>query len=96
MTDILSLESDSMRVCPRCGYSGQGIDYFRRPGHLALLIGASLFTYGIGGPTEWTKRAREWRSLGATHLSVNTMGSGLSARQHIDAIVKMKPALDAA
>jgi len=52
------------------------------------------FTYGIGGPAEWAKRAREWRDLGATHLSVNTMGSGLSGRQHIDAILKMKQALD--
>ena len=52
------------------------------------------FTYGIGGPAEWTKRARKWRTLGATHLSVNTMGSGLSPRAHIDAILKMKPALD--
>ena len=51
------------------------------------------FGYGIGGPTEWAKRAREWRDLGATHLSVNTMGAGLSARGHIDAILKMKPAL---
>jgi hypothetical protein len=40
------------------------------------------------------KRAREGRDLGATHLSVNTMGAGLSARGHIDAILKMKPALD--
>jgi hypothetical protein len=51
------------------------------------------FPYGIGGPGEWAKRAREWRDLGATHLSVNTMGSGLSAREHIDAIQKMKAAL---
>jgi hypothetical protein len=27
---------------------------------------------------------------------VNTMGSGLSPRAHIDAILKMKPALDEA
>jgi probable F420-dependent oxidoreductase len=54
------------------------------------------FTYGIGGHVEWVKRARAWRALGATHLSVNTMGSGLSARAHIDAILKMKPALDEA
>ena len=51
------------------------------------------FTYCIGGPAEWAQRAREWRDLGATHLSVNTMGSGLSPREHIDAILKMKPAL---
>src|SRR5437867_1501604 len=52
------------------------------------------FSYGIGDPTDWAKRAREWRDLGATHLSVNTMGAGLSPRGHIDAILKMKPALD--
>ena len=44
-------------------------------------------------PAEWAERAREWRDLGATHLSVNTMGSGLSPREHIDAVVKMKQAL---
>jgi hypothetical protein len=52
------------------------------------------FSYAIGGPTEWAKRAREWRDLGATHVSVNTMGAGLTPRGHIDAILKMKPALD--
>jgi len=52
------------------------------------------FSYGIGGPTEWAKRAREWRDLGATHLSVNTMGAGLSPRAHIEAISKMKKVLD--
>ena len=51
------------------------------------------FTYGIGGAAEWNKRACEWRDLGATHLSVNTMGSGLSPRGHIEAIVRMKAAL---
>jgi hypothetical protein len=53
-------------------------------------------SYGIGGPTEWARRAREWRDLGATHLSVNTMGAGLSPRDHIEAILRMKPALDGA
>ena len=53
------------------------------------------FGLGIGGPAEWVQRAREWRDLGATHLSVNTMGAGLaSPRDHIDAILKMKQALD--
>ena len=44
--------------------------------------------------TEWATRAPEWRDLGATHLSVNTMGAGLSPRGHIEAILRMKPALD--
>src|SRR5438477_160261 len=56
MTRMLPLESGSVQVCPRCGYSGEGIGYFRRPGHLALLMGASLFTYGIGGVVYWLAR----------------------------------------
>jgi probable F420-dependent oxidoreductase len=30
-----------------------------------------------GTPDDWHKEAEEWRALGATHLSVNTMGGGL-------------------
>lgn len=69
--------------------------YVKEAGRPLSAVGIEgRFLYGIGGPTEWAKRAREWRDLGATHLSVNTMGSGLSPRGHIDAILKMKPALD--
>jgi alkanesulfonate monooxygenase SsuD/methylene tetrahydromethanopterin reductase-like flavin-dependent oxidoreductase (luciferase family) len=68
--------------------------HMKAAGRPASAVGIEgRFTYSIGGPTEWAKRAREWRDLGATHLSVNTMGSGLSPRAHIDAILKMKPAL---
>src|SRR5688500_2391031 len=68
--------------------------YMKAAGRPPAAVGIEgRFAYGIGGPTEWAKRAREWRDLGATHLSVNTMGSGLSPRAHIDAILKMKPAL---
>src|SRR2546426_175935 len=69
--------------------------YMKEAGRPLSAVGIEgRFPYGIGGPTEWAKRAREWRDLGATHLSVNTMGAGLSPRAHIDAILKMKPALD--
>ena len=69
-------------------------DYIKEAGRAPSAVGIEgRFTYSIGGPAEWAQRAREWRDLGATHLSVNTMGSGLSPREHIDAIVKMKPAL---
>lgn len=44
---------DPVRRCPRCGHRGDGISYFRRPGHIALLIVFSLFTYGIGGLIYW-------------------------------------------
>src|SRR5438093_6646959 len=32
-----------------------------------------------GGPDEWVERVRAWRDLGATHLSVNTMGGGFTS-----------------
>ncbi len=32
---------------------------------------------GAGTPDDWRREAEEWRQLGATHLSVNTMGGGL-------------------
>ncbi len=39
----------NVRRCPRCGYRGDGVPYFRKTGHLSLLVGLSVFTYGIGG-----------------------------------------------
>lgn len=39
--------------CPRCGFRGDGIPYFRRPAHMALLAGVGLFTYAIGGIVYW-------------------------------------------
>jgi hypothetical protein len=46
----------SQRRCPRCGYQGDGIPYFKRASHVALLIGVSLFTYGLGGLGYWIFR----------------------------------------
>jgi hypothetical protein len=48
----------SIRRCPRCRYAGEGIGYFRRPGHLALLAAATLFTWGLGGVVYWLVRRR--------------------------------------
>jgi probable F420-dependent oxidoreductase len=40
-----------------------------------------------GTPDAWRKAADNWRALGVTHLSVNTMGIGLtSMAEHIEAI----------
>jgi probable F420-dependent oxidoreductase len=37
-----------------------------------------------GNADEWRARAQEWRELGATHISVNTMGAGFRGTdQHI-------------
>jgi probable F420-dependent oxidoreductase len=74
---------------------GRVRDYIKEAGRAPSAVGIEgRFTHSIGGPAEWTQRAREWRDLGASHLSVNTMGSNLSPREHIDAILKMKKALD--
>lgn len=46
---------------------------------------------GRGTPDDWTKAAADWRALGATHLSVNTMGAGLQSPQdHIHAMRRFK------
>jgi probable F420-dependent oxidoreductase len=47
-------------------------------------------------PDEWRRRVEAWRALGATHLSVNTMGAGLATPQaHIEAIRRFKQAVAA-
>lgn len=42
-----------VRSCPGCGYTGDGIPYFRRAQHAALLVAATVFTYGMGGVAYW-------------------------------------------
>jgi probable F420-dependent oxidoreductase len=47
-----------------------------------------------GDPDAWATEASAWKELGATHISVNTMGAGFSSTQeHIDAIEKFKEAI---
>jgi probable F420-dependent oxidoreductase len=42
-------------------------------------------------PEEWAKMVSQWKELGATHLSVNTMKAGLiTPSGHIDAIRRFK------
>jgi hypothetical protein len=72
--------------CPRCSYTGQGITYFSKPGHVALLVGVSLFTYGMGGLVYWLAR-RKHRvcprcGLGWQYSS-HTLGSGEPAPQRL-------------
>lgn len=52
--------SEAIQQCARCGYRGHGISYFSRPGHVGLLIGVSLFTYGMGGLVYWLARRRHF------------------------------------
>jgi probable F420-dependent oxidoreductase len=37
-------------------------------------------------PDAWQAEYDGWKELGATHISINTMGAGYTAREHIDAI----------
>lgn len=46
--------------------------------------------------THWKTYAEAWRALGATHLTVNTMGAGLhSVAGHLDTLAQVKAALRA-
>lgn len=47
-----------VRRCPRCGYQGQGVAYFRRPQHLMILVVLGLFTYALGGLVYWAIRRK--------------------------------------
>ncbi len=47
----------------------------------------------IGGPDEWAKEAEDWKALGATHVSLNTMRADLAdPAAHMEAIRQFKEA----
>jgi probable F420-dependent oxidoreductase len=51
-------------------------------------------TWGAGGTDDVISGAQQWRDAGATHLSVDTMGSGLPGLEaHLDALAKAGEAL---
>jgi alkanesulfonate monooxygenase SsuD/methylene tetrahydromethanopterin reductase-like flavin-dependent oxidoreductase (luciferase family) len=51
-------------------------------------------TWGPGGAATVADHAERWRTIGATHLSVNTMGAGLSTVDaHLDALTSAADAL---
>jgi predicted RNA-binding Zn-ribbon protein involved in translation (DUF1610 family) len=69
----------TVRSCPSCGYQGQGVPYFTRTGHIALLVGVSFFTSGIGGFVYWLARRhhRICPSCGlAWHYASNALPRG--------------------
>jgi hypothetical protein len=46
---------------------------------------------GQGSPETWLKEIAQWKNLGATHLTINTMKAGLTTpTAHIDAIRRFK------
>ncbi len=63
----------------------------RDPGDLG--IEARIDTAG-GTPEDWHRAAEEWRALGATHLSINTMRGGLDGSDaHIARITEAREAV---
>jgi probable F420-dependent oxidoreductase len=49
--------------------------------------------YGDGNPDTWAKTLQGWADLGATHLSINTMGAGFSTpADHLMALRKFAEA----
>jgi probable F420-dependent oxidoreductase len=54
-------------------------------------------SWGAGGTDQLVRNAQEWRDAGASHLSVDTMGSGLPGLDaHLDALAKAGVALQLA
>jgi probable F420-dependent oxidoreductase len=52
-------------------------------------------TSALRTPEAWMDDLEAWRALGATHLTVNTMGAGLSVQGHLDAIRRFKDVVGA-
>jgi probable F420-dependent oxidoreductase len=49
-----------------------------------------------GTPDDWHKAAEDWRALGATHLSIGTMGAGLEGPDaHIERLRQARQAVQA-
>ena len=72
-----------VRRCPRCGYQGEGIPYFRKASHLGLLVGASFF-YLFPGIIYWLARRR--------HLICPRCGLGWEHASRALAVTGMEPA----
>jgi len=58
---------------------GAARDAGRDPGALGM---EGRVTWGDGGARKLAVQAARWRDAGATHLSVNTMGAGLTSVDH--------------
>ena len=73
-------------------------DYIRQEGRDISEVGIEG-SVSVAGPSEdeCVQQVSAWRELGATHLSVNTAGAGLtSLDRHIDVLHRLKDAVDGA
>ena len=73
-------------------------DYAREEGRSPESIGIEAWvSVGNRSPDAWAEDVAAWRDIGATHVSVNTMGAGLgSPDAHIEAIRRFKDAMEGA
>lgn len=87
---------------PQFAPDDQGRQTIERLHAYARAAGRDPATIGIEGrislansrQESWGKEAEQWRALGATHLSLNTMRAGLrSPAEHIEAIRRFKETL---
>ena len=66
----------------------------RPPGAIGIEAQAGV-RVAWGAETSWALHAERWRSLGATHLSIDTMESGLrTIEDHITMLERIKVALE--
>ena len=70
-------------------------NYIREEGRDPATVGIEARMNASDGNTdEWVRQTEEWRRLGATHISINTMNAGFkSPTEHIDAIRRYKEAV---
>jgi probable F420-dependent oxidoreductase len=71
------------------------INYITEAGRDPSTVGIEArVNAGEGNLDEWVRQTEGWRALGATHISLNTMGAGFnSPGEHIDAIRRYKDAI---
>jgi probable F420-dependent oxidoreductase len=69
--------------------------YAKEAGRDPSTIGIEArLTIANRSPEEWARMASQWKELGATHLSVNTMKAGVTTPSgHIEAIRRFKEAV---
>lgn len=88
---------------PQFTPSDEGRVLVDRLQHYIREAGRDPSTVGIEGrmtlrgsePGRWVERARQWLTMGVTHLTINTMGVGLTTPQsHLDAVVRFKREID--
>ena len=70
-------------------------EYMRQGGRSLSEVGIEgSVSIGDRGPEDWARKVQDWKDLGASYISVNTGGAGLSSCDaHIDALGRFKAAV---